>query len=515
MGYRTKHLSEIRVSVTLYFTSILTHAIVRKEYLVHCSKERLSKEEKQQLKKLVEEQLLRMQVSDSSDDEPLIKKIESLAGKKKVSDLKKRSRSNSSRDSDERQESPSKQNSKKKRVKSDQSTDEDSGIERKVPIKRRNAKKARKSHSNSESSDLEAEAGSDHEDLTKHDAHNSENKKKSALKSGLTDGKRRMESEHGSSDSEAEARQDKISDVDASDVSSDEEHAVDSKKTVNLESEESDSSAPLKGNFKGGSKSEQKTKAEFNSDSEQSRDSDSEVVQKSASKNAQKAPKNAQKAPKQKSITTKQEKDDSGDGSELVSSSEEDEPASKGTGQDRGKESESSSDEDLLPSAGGKPKQTSKKAKKSSPSNEQESAKEEHPTIKRLKRYIVACGVRRNYKKLFEGRRSNKAKIQALKQELENLGMKGQPSLEKCKALRLKREEAAELASLDVSNIITSGRPRRLNPWTANQKSEEAPPKDNYRKAVDSDSDDEPPAKKRLTAWANLKGIISDDEGSE
>ncbi len=32
----------------------------------------------------------------------------------------------------------------------------------------------------------------------------------------------------------------------------------------------------------------------------------------------------------------------------------------------------------------------------------------------------------------------------------------GQPSIEKCKKARLKREEAQELAELDVSNIIAT-----------------------------------------------------------
>lgn len=34
--------------------------------------------------------------------------------------------------------------------------------------------------------------------------------------------------------------------------------------------------------------------------------------------------------------------------------------------------------------------------------------------------------------------------------------MKGNPSLEKCRALKLQREEAAEVAALDVANIISS-----------------------------------------------------------
>ncbi|XP_067882692.1 HIRA-interacting protein 3-like [Heterodontus francisci] len=99
---------------------------------------------------------------------------------------------------------------------------------------------------------------------------------------------------------------------------------------------------------------------------------------------------------------------------------------------------------------------TARKHHKKQPTktNGKESGREEHPSIKRLKRCIVACGVRRNYKKLFENCHSNKAKIRALRRELEDLGIEGNPSLEKCKVLRIKREEQAELASLDVANII-------------------------------------------------------------
>lgn len=37
-----------------------------------------------------------------------------------------------------------------------------------------------------------------------------------------------------------------------------------------------------------------------------------------------------------------------------------------------------------------------------------------------------------------------------------NMSLPGQPSIEKCKKARLKREEAQELAELDLSNIITT-----------------------------------------------------------
>lgn len=51
---------------------------------------------------------------------------------------------------------------------------------------------------------------------------------------------------------------------------------------------------------------------------------------------------------------------------------------------------------------------------------------EEDKAVSRLKRYITLCGVWRNYKKLFEGCHSVKAKVAVLKNELKELGVEGQ-----------------------------------------------------------------------------------------
>lgn len=51
---------------------------------------------------------------------------------------------------------------------------------------------------------------------------------------------------------------------------------------------------------------------------------------------------------------------------------------------------------------------------------------EENKSVARLKKYIALCGVRRNYKKLLDGCRSIKAKVDVLKKELEKLGVEGE-----------------------------------------------------------------------------------------
>ncbi|XP_035626458.2 HIRA-interacting protein 3 isoform X2 [Oncorhynchus keta] len=138
--------------------------------------------------------------------------------------------------------------------------------------------------------------------------------------------------------------------------------------------------------------------------------------------------------------------------------------------------------------------------------------------VAKLRRYISLCGVRRNYKKLLDGCCSIKSKVAVLKRELEELGVKGQPSIEKCKKAKLKREEAQELADLDVCNIITTqGRPKRRG--VSNWQQQSSPPSSAYKRVVNSSSDSEEDShagrgRKRATDWSNLRGIISDDADS-
>ncbi|XP_032462780.1 HIRA-interacting protein 3 [Phocoena sinus] len=132
---------------------------------------------------------------------------------------------------------------------------------------------------------------------------------------------------------------------------------------------------------------------------------------------------------------------------------------------------------------------------------------EDHPSVMRLKRYIRACGAHRNYKKLLGSCRSHKERLSVLRAELEALGMKGNPSLEKCRALKEQREEAAEVASLDITNIISgSGRPRRRTAW--NPAGAAAPPGELYCRTLDSEEERPRPPP---PDWSHMRGIISSD----
>ena len=59
--------------------------------------------------------------------------------------------------------------------------------------------------------------------------------------------------------------------------------------------------------------------------------------------------------------------------------------------------------------------------------------------------FVVACGIRRVWSKVFEGLDTPAQQIKKLKEILVELGMTGRLSLEKARAIREKREFAQEL----------------------------------------------------------------------
>lgn len=69
--------------------------------------------------------------------------------------------------------------------------------------------------------------------------------------------------------------------------------------------------------------------------------------------------------------------------------------------------------------------------------------------VKRLKSFVVACGVRKKWAKEFEGIEDNpKKQISRLKEILEGLGMTGRLSMEKAKQIKAQREFAEELEDI-------------------------------------------------------------------
>ncbi|KAJ2658142.1 hypothetical protein IWW48_004163 [Coemansia sp. RSA 1200] len=74
-------------------------------------------------------------------------------------------------------------------------------------------------------------------------------------------------------------------------------------------------------------------------------------------------------------------------------------------------------------------------------------------TIDNLKSYINKCGLRKVWSKELAGMNGTQ-QMRHLKKVLDDLGMEGRPTLEKCKKIKAKRELQAELAAMDQDNII-------------------------------------------------------------
>ncbi|KAI0038694.1 hypothetical protein FA95DRAFT_1600044 [Auriscalpium vulgare] len=98
-----------------------------------------------------------------------------------------------------------------------------------------------------------------------------------------------------------------------------------------------------------------------------------------------------------------------------------------------------------------------KRAKKVVP----ELSKDEE-TLKRLKSFVTACGVRKMWSKEFQGLDTPQQQIKRLRAILTSLGMTGRMSLEQAKAIKEKRELAKELEDVQkFGDAVSTGRPFR------------------------------------------------------
>jgi hypothetical protein len=109
-------------------------------------------------------------------------------------------------------------------------------------------------------------------------------------------------------------------------------------------------------------------------------------------------------------------------------------------------------------------------------------------TIDRLKGYITKCGVRKVWKREFEGL-SEKQCIARLEGILRELGMEGRPTLEKCRAIKEKREFQEELKAIEDNQVIET----RLR---SQNQSTQRPPLIDDTDTDDEDEDRMKPAKK-------------------
>ncbi|KAF4569578.1 hypothetical protein EYR40_008556 [Pleurotus pulmonarius] len=128
-------------------------------------------------------------------------------------------------------------------------------------------------------------------------------------------------------------------------------------------------------------------------------------------------------------------------------------------------------------------------------------------TIKRLKSLVVACGVRKQWVKVFEGLDRPSQQISKLQQILADLGMEGRLSLEKAKAIKEKREFEKELA--DVKAFEKTMAARSAPPKSASESGAE----DDER--ADSDSDTAIPKRRKPNARASIMAFLADQSDDE
>ncbi|XP_026182044.1 HIRA-interacting protein 3 isoform X2 [Mastacembelus armatus] len=408
--------------------STLTLGILKKQYLAHVGQESLSPEARNYMKKVVEEELMKMQHSDKSESELETKNPQIKRKREKEND----------------------------EVISGREEDEDES----------QAKKSRY-HSNSSSE--------------------SEGKGDCKTESEESEEEEQIKSESEDAEQEIEELQQKTNGNHKRQVNSDDSTDETNRNVSPKEMVETKATTTKNREAQSNSTSQGKKKTQI------IEENDTDTDGKSERNDKDKSHESSDDSEKEVSLHKKNNDSDS-DSSSLPSLEDE---------KDRGTEN----------------KEDHKKKKTMKKDEGTRNKKDDNKAVVRLKRYISLCGVRRNYKKLLDGCHSVSSKVAALKKELEELGVHGQPSIEKCKKVRMKREEAQELAALDVSNIIsTQGRPKRRG--TSAWQERDDPPPSTYQRTLNSgsDSDQENNTQRgcgRATKWANLQGIISDDADSD
>lgn len=94
-----------------------------------------------------------------------------------------------------------------------------------------------------------------------------------------------------------------------------------------------------------------------------------------------------------------------------------------------------------------------KKIKAEKPVKRTKKAVKAQNTLDNLKSYVFKCGVRKIWKKELEGL-DEAASIAKVRGILEELGVEGRPSLEKCKKIKEQREFAEEMKIIDETKIL-------------------------------------------------------------
>ncbi|KAJ3167967.1 HIRA-interacting protein 3 [Geranomyces variabilis] len=166
------------------------------------------------------------------------------------------------------------------------------------------------------------------------------------------------------------------------------------------------------------------------------------------------------KRPRKRQTVIDSEDEDEGDGGLECETPRSSASSKSGSPQKREETSERDDSENTQPPT---PKAKAKaKAKRSPTSTGKESksvkiSEKDQASITKLKKYIKLCGVNKRVDKEMEDM-SGKDRIQYLRQMLVDLGVKDNPTIEKCKKVQAKRALQAEVQELDTSLIVSGKR---------------------------------------------------------
>ncbi|XP_076853101.1 HIRA-interacting protein 3 isoform X2 [Brachyhypopomus gauderio] len=412
--------------------STLTIRILRRRYLEHVGKESLSEEHKQLLKRIVEEELLKMQ--DNGDEECLDTSAEPLQKQNK------RKREEDKDETEEQNEDDVVARKKKSRFESAPPDSPDSGIEKAAH------EEPQKDHEDDDDDGREGHDENDEEMTEK-----VETKKKVERKGRLSS---ESEEEHKPRQS-GKVVDSEEEELDSFDDSGKEEENQQKTKSRGQRTKKVSSDGEGKAN-RGQSGPARAPESRREDDVKEPDSHESEAVRR-----VQKEVFGSSSESEEESEETaaKGKESDSGESDEEISkkkgganASSDEEPKAKGK---RDEDEDSHSDSSSLPSLeeeeqSKKPKQEVKKSGSKRKNSDESKAKggkldEEHKAVSRLKRYIALCGVRRNYKKLLDGCRSVKAKVAVLKKELEELGVEAKRLWKNLKDTYIRKKQREEM----------------------------------------------------------------------
>ncbi|XP_041855744.1 HIRA-interacting protein 3 isoform X3 [Melanotaenia boesemani] len=516
--------------------STLTMGILKKRYLAHVKCESLSQEAKKFMKLVVEEELMKIQENDKNGTEVDTEKLqnkrkrgeenEEVESEGENESRAKKSRSNHSSSSESEDADDCKTGSEdEEQIKSPSKVTKQEV--KKSPLKRPANRKHQMTSDDSSDDETEKSAKRESESECGDSPKKTVKKKASTPKKGKTrscDTSGGKQTQESNKDSESDAD-------DCKTGSEDEEQIKFPSKVTKQEVKKSQLKRPANRKYQmtsDDSSDDETEKSEKRESESECGDSPKKTVKKKASTAKKgKTRSSDTSGGKQTQESDEDSESDAGSKSSRNVKINDSEPSdSEKAGKVLSEKNNNDSDSSSLPSLeeeGESPTKNVSKYKKKQKTGRTDkstrSQKDDDKAIVRLKRYIALCGARRNYKKLLDGCRSVRSKVAVLKKELEDLGVHGNPSIDKCKKVRMKRERAQEVAELDVRNIITTqGRPKRRG--TSASQEQHDPPSSAFQRALNSGSDSDLEnnsrrGRRKISEWANLHGIISDDADSD